>query len=182
MPAASSALARRQAFFAEDVVTGPDGQQGIVMRVPSDVIDEEYEDMYGPEETEDIPEGCSQVCWLGSMEPQVVQDEQLQVVDRAFLHGDIVALAENSTGQSGTVVDVSIDVDIRWCKSGKILRHVNVRELTHICPIKIGHYVVKGQVRACLVAADMPQQCPRKHLPSDSDARLLSPAAVAWAR
>ena len=142
MPAASSVNARRQMFFSEDVVVGTSGQQGIVTRVPSDIIDEEYEDMY--EDAVEIPDGCAQVCWLGSMDPQVVPDEQLQVVDRCFLHGDIVALAEDSTGQSGTVAKINVSVDVRWCKTGRLLRHVNVHDLSRICPIKIGSYVVKG--------------------------------------
>ena len=64
--------------------------------------------------------------------------DALHVVDRCFLHGDIVGRAGDPAGQTGTVVNVSISADVRWCKSGQTAAGVDARDLTHICPIKIG--------------------------------------------
>lgn len=38
--------------------------------------------------------------------------DDVEVVDRGFLHGDYVATASDSTGQLGVVVDVNISVDL----------------------------------------------------------------------
>jgi hypothetical protein len=47
-----------------------------------------------------LPEGHARVCWLGKEEIDTDSPfGELQVVDRAFLHGDIVAKASNPLGQ-----------------------------------------------------------------------------------
>lgn len=47
-----------------------------------------------------LPEGHARVCWLGKEEIDTDSPfGELEVVDRAFLHGDIVAKAANPLGQ-----------------------------------------------------------------------------------
>jgi ubiquitin-conjugating enzyme E2 O len=145
--------------FMDDVVTSADGSRvGILERVASDPDD--IPDAGHPEyeAAPELPDGCVQVRWLGAMmgdaESEVMPAESLVVTDRCFLHGDVVQDAADPTSQTGTVIHVHITVDVKWCKSGQRASSVDVRDLAHICPVKIGSYVVKGtwlgRVEECL--------------------------------
>ena len=74
-------------------------------------------------------------------------------MDRCFLYGDVVAPIANPTGQNGTVTDVTISADVQWLKSGHAAT-LSTKSLQHICPIKLGSFVVNGawlgRVEECL--------------------------------
>jgi hypothetical protein len=137
-------------LFGEDVIVDTTGRIGIVTRVANELIDELDEPQYD----EPVPDGTAQVCYLDSEEPVVLPADALSVVDRCFLHGDIVGRTADPAGQTGTVVNVNIEVDVRWPKTGQTATGVNVKQLRHIAPIKIGSFVVKGKwlgrVEECL--------------------------------
>ncbi|XP_043713110.1 probable ubiquitin-conjugating enzyme E2 23 isoform X2 [Telopea speciosissima] len=65
------------------------------------------------------------------------------VVDRGFLHGDIVAAALNPTGQVGVVVDVNLSVDL-LAADGSIIKDVSSRDLKRVREFSVGDYVVLG--------------------------------------
>lgn len=67
----------------------------------------------------------------------------LRVIDRSFLHGDIVAYASEPTGQVGVVEDVSIKVDL-LVHDGNIVKDVCCKYLRRIAEFTIGDYVVFG--------------------------------------
>lgn len=82
------------------------------------------------------------VLWMDDTEPiQHVND--IQVVDRGFLHGDYVASASDPTGQVGVVLDVNISVDLQ-VPDGSIIKDVSSRELKRVREFAIGDYVVLG--------------------------------------
>ena len=66
---------------------------------------------------------------------------ELRVLDRAFLHGDIVARASDALGQTGNVTAVNVDVDLRF-EDGTKVRHVSTKRLTHVRNFRPGHYAV----------------------------------------
>ncbi len=55
---------------------------------------------------------------------------RIRVVDRGFVHGDVVASAEDPTGQTGTVTDVILSVDLKMVKSGQKIPNVSPLYLT----------------------------------------------------
>jgi len=55
----------------------------------------------------------------------------LQVVDRAFMHGDVVALASDPLGQTGTVINVDMSVDLEIFNK-EILRDIDSRQLRRV--------------------------------------------------
>ncbi|XP_042480738.1 probable ubiquitin-conjugating enzyme E2 23 [Macadamia integrifolia] len=65
------------------------------------------------------------------------------VVDRGFLHGDIVAAASNPTGQVGVVVDINLSVDL-LAADGSIIKDVSSRDLKRVREFSVGDYVVLG--------------------------------------
>ena len=46
--------------------------------------------------------------------------EELVIVDRSFLHGDVALISGSQNHQSGTVIDVRLLVDLKFLKSGMI--------------------------------------------------------------
>lgn len=128
-------------LFGEDVICDADGRIGIVTRAANELLD----DMDDGSDEAPVPDGSAEVCWLESEEPVVLPVDALRVVDRCFLHGDIVGRSADPAGQTGTVVNVSIEVDVRWVRSGQTAAGIDVKQLRHIAPIKIGSFVVKGK-------------------------------------
>jgi len=66
-----------------------------------------------------------------------------RVVDRAFLHGDLVSRASDALGAQGAVVAVHLDLDLRF-SDNTLVRGVNAREVQHVRRFRPGHYVVYG--------------------------------------
>lgn len=87
-----------------------------------------------------LPDDHAKVCWLGSGERvETEPNAELRVLDRAFLHGDVVARASDALGQTGNVTAVNVDVDLRF-QDGTTVRHVSTKRLTHGRNFRPGHY------------------------------------------
>ncbi|XP_043708711.1 probable ubiquitin-conjugating enzyme E2 23 [Telopea speciosissima] len=67
----------------------------------------------------------------------------ITVVDRGVLYGDVVAAASDPTGQVGVVVDVNISVDL-LAADGSIIKDVSSRDLKRVREFSVGDYVVLG--------------------------------------
>ncbi|KAG0614322.1 hypothetical protein M758_6G168100 [Ceratodon purpureus] len=134
-------------LFQEDVVVSlaNPGRIGMVTRVggdsdsDSDSSDEEDED---GEHDRALEEGSARIVWIDSHE-SVEKVTDIKVVDRAFMHGDVVALASDPLGQTGTVVDVDMAVDLEL--SGKeTVRGVDSRVLRRVRGLAPGDNVIHG--------------------------------------
>lgn len=51
---------------------------------------------------------------------QKVHYKKIKAIDRGFVHGDIVASASDPNGQTCTVVDVVLTVDLQLVKTGRL--------------------------------------------------------------
>ena len=51
---------------------------------------------------------------------EIEPNADLRVLDRAFLHGDIVARASDALGQQGVVVAVHVDVDLQFADRTRV--------------------------------------------------------------
>ncbi|KAH7690018.1 ubiquitin-conjugating enzyme E2 O protein [Dioscorea alata] len=95
-----------------------------------------------PEETDSLPDGQVRVIWAdGSETTNDLGD--IELVDRGFLHGDIIASLSDPTGQLGLVVDVNISVDLQ-AVNGDMIKGVPSRDLKRIREFYVGDYVVSG--------------------------------------
>ena len=57
-----------------------------------------------------VPEDHSEVSWLGGTERvEIEPNADLRVVDRAFLHGDVVARADDALGAQGVAAGRALD-------------------------------------------------------------------------
>ncbi|KAJ8765002.1 hypothetical protein K2173_010474 [Erythroxylum novogranatense] len=92
--------------------------------------------------TEKLQTDQVRVLWMDETEPiQHVND--IEVVDRSFLHGDYVASVSDPTGQIGVVRDVNISVDL-LAPDGSIIQDVSSRDLIRVREFAVGDYVVLG--------------------------------------
>ena len=74
-----------------------------------DYDDEDDED----QESRAVPEGCARVQWLAQYEPRLESSDALEVMDRPFVVGDVVARKDDPTGALGAVVTVTLKADVR---------------------------------------------------------------------
>ena len=74
---------------------------------------------------------------------EIEPNAELRVVDRAFLHGDVVARAADALGAQGVVSAVHLDLDLRFA-DGSLVRGVNARRVAHVREFRPGHYVAYG--------------------------------------
>jgi len=126
-------------LFQEDVVqslSNP-GRIGMVTRVGGDSSDSESSDSEDDDEEDGVhdrtlAEGCARIVWIDSPQESVENVSDLQVVDRAFLHGDIVAMASDPLGQTGTVIDVDMSVDLE-ISNKEIVKDIDSRLLRRVC-------------------------------------------------
>jgi ubiquitin-conjugating enzyme E2 O len=89
-----------------------------------------------------LPDNKVRVFWIdGSEKTEDIDD--VVVVDRSFLHGDLVASASDPTGQMGLVVDVNLVVDLQGA-SGDMIKGVSSKDLRRIREFNVGDYVVSG--------------------------------------
>eukprot|EP00456_Euglypha_rotunda_P043795 TRINITY_DN34373_c0_g2_i2.p1 TRINITY_DN34373_c0_g2~~TRINITY_DN34373_c0_g2_i2.p1 ORF type:complete len:145 (-),score=36.39 TRINITY_DN34373_c0_g2_i2:11-445(-) len=99
-------------IFEDDVVVrkGSENQGdmdvGLVAKVGWDSDNDEEE------EEEDEDSKCAHIRWLDLAET-LEEAEDLSVIDRSFLHGDVVVEANKPEGQIGTVVGVNLLVDVK---------------------------------------------------------------------
>ncbi|KAG2595949.1 hypothetical protein PVAP13_5KG119700 [Panicum virgatum] len=89
-----------------------------------------------------LPDNKVRVLWIdGSEKTEDIDD--VVVVDRSFLHGDLVASASDPTGQMGLVVDVNLVVDVQ-AANGSLIKGVSSKDLRRIREFNVGDYVVSG--------------------------------------
>ncbi|KAF0918395.1 hypothetical protein E2562_023552 [Oryza meyeriana var. granulata] len=89
-----------------------------------------------------LPDNKVRVLWIDGAE-KTEDIDSVVVVDRSFLHGDIVASALDPTGQMGLVADVSLLVDLQG-PHGEIIKGVSSKDLRRIREFNVGDYVVSG--------------------------------------
>ncbi|KAJ6821877.1 putative ubiquitin-conjugating enzyme E2 23 [Iris pallida] len=96
----------------------------------------------GDEDNDSLQDGQVRIMWTdGSKTTDKVSD--ITVVDRSFVHGDIVASVSDPTGQLGLVVDVKITVDL-LASNGELIKHISSKDLKCIREFSKGDYVVRG--------------------------------------
>ena len=140
--------------YSEDVVTYADPRDeaeaasthygtcvGLVSRVAGDDPDEDDEDWEDDDEAP-VPDDHAEVCWLHADGTRVetTPNAKLRVLDRAFIHGDVVARAANALGIQGVVVGVNVDADLQFADGSRHLG-VSTRRLTQVRHFRPGHYV-----------------------------------------
>lgn len=96
----------------------------------------------GIDKNDALEDGQVRVVWLDHSET-IHNLSDVTVVDRAFLHGDIIASVTDPTGQVGIVVDVNISVDL-LAADGKVIKGVSSKHLQRIRDFTVGDYVVYG--------------------------------------
>lgn len=142
--------------YSEDVVTYADPRDeaeaasieygtcvGLVSRVAGDE-DEDEDDWEGEDDDESpVPDDHAEVCWLQADGTRVetTPNAKLRVLDRAFIHGDVVARAANALGIQGVVVGVNVDADLQFADGSRTFG-VSTRRLTQVRHFRPGHYVV----------------------------------------
>uniref|UniRef100_A0A0D9UWA6 E2 ubiquitin-conjugating enzyme n=1 Tax=Leersia perrieri TaxID=77586 RepID=A0A0D9UWA6_9ORYZ len=89
-----------------------------------------------------LPDNKVRVLWIDGVE-KTEDIDSVVVMDRSFLHGDIVASASDPTGQMGLVADVSLVVDLQG-PHGEIIKCVSSKDLRRIREFNVGDYVVSG--------------------------------------
>ncbi|KAH9291898.1 hypothetical protein KI387_042915 [Taxus chinensis] len=115
----------------------------MVMEIASYLdLESSSSDSEDQDESESIFEGHARVIWT-SLAETIEKIDDILVVDRAFLHGDIVASVSDPSGQTGTVVNVDLTVDLK-AHSGEIIRNVDSKQLVRVCAFAVGDYVVFG--------------------------------------
>ncbi|OIW06791.1 hypothetical protein TanjilG_11516 [Lupinus angustifolius] len=82
------------------------------------------------------------VLWINESE-STQNFNEVEVLDRGFLHGDFVAAASDPTGQVGVVVDVNMSVDL-LASDGSIIKDISSKNLQRIRDFTVGDYVVLG--------------------------------------
>lgn len=125
----------RVQLIREDLVQRlSDPQQiGLVARVAGDLMESNTSNSEEDDEQEDryIQEGCAQIVWLHSKE-SIENVTDVRVIDRAFLHGDVVAAVSNPLGQTGTVVDIELSVDVELPTNIEIVENIDSRRLRRV--------------------------------------------------
>ncbi|KAJ7538473.1 hypothetical protein O6H91_11G049400 [Diphasiastrum complanatum] len=138
-------------LFREDVVESVAHSSliGMVSKVGGDSSDSssssssDGEEEDGDDESEEVCEGCARVCWINADETtEKISD--IRVLDRAFLHGDVVASASDPLGQTGTVVNVDLLVDLEF-PNGEVVTKVSSRKLRRVRAFMPGDYVIHNQ-------------------------------------
>ncbi|KAG8046185.1 hypothetical protein GUJ93_ZPchr0008g14150 [Zizania palustris] len=89
-----------------------------------------------------LPDNKVRVLWIDGAEKTEDIDSVI-VIDRSFLHGDIVASASDPTGQMGLVADVNLVVDLQG-PHGEMIKGVSSKDLRRIREFNVGDYVVSG--------------------------------------
>lgn len=135
-------------LYREDVVQSiaQPGVLGLVAKVAgdsdSDSSDSEDEENKGDDD-EALSQGSARICWANSEESSH-KIEDIQVVDRSFLHGDIVARVSSPMGQTGMVTNVDLKVDLQL-PNGEIISNVDSRTIRRVRAFMVGEYVISEQ-------------------------------------
>ncbi|KAL3621626.1 putative ubiquitin-conjugating enzyme E2 23 [Castilleja foliolosa] len=85
------------------------------------------------------------VCWMNGSKTTACTESinDVQVVDRPYLHGVYVSSASDPTGQVGVVVDVSLCVDL-LSHDDSVIADIPSKELKRVKDFIVGDYVVLG--------------------------------------
>ncbi|KAJ1468195.1 hypothetical protein T484DRAFT_1856181 [Baffinella frigidus] len=100
-----------------------------------------------------LAEGQARVRWFSRAasgklvqgSPVIESTKNLELVERAMLHHDIVAHRDDPLGQSGFVSSVAVECSVRFTLSGKVINGVNARSLRPLHPLRPGVYAVHGK-------------------------------------
>lgn len=115
----------------------------------NDENDDDDRDEDEDEEDEDrLPPNYVRVAWPDRVEEELSAD-RLRVIDRSFLHGDVVVRRSDPEGQIGTVVDVQVLADCHWegvngGPDALNLTRLDTKHLEPAHPFLVGRYVTKG--------------------------------------
>ncbi|XP_057848632.2 probable ubiquitin-conjugating enzyme E2 23, partial [Cryptomeria japonica] len=128
--------------YRSDVVQSrsEEGVFGMVTRVAGDSDSSDY-DNEEEDDVESISGDHARVVWSNLVET-TEKLEDLIVVDRSFMHGDIVASISDPKGQTGTVVSIDLFVDLKM-PSGEIKIDVPSRKLKRIKAFTEEDYVLR---------------------------------------
>lgn len=133
---------KSEVIFSDDVVVKSSNKSviGYVSRVAgeSDSEDDDDDELDGQ-----VEDGHARVRWLNFPSETTEKLTSLLVVDRALLHGNIVAKANDPLGQTGMVISVDVKADLQH-PSGKKMLGVDTKILRQPRDIIYGRYVVKG--------------------------------------
>ncbi|KAL5706417.1 (E3-independent) E2 ubiquitin-conjugating enzyme [Ranunculus cassubicifolius] len=123
----------------DDDDSGDDGDEDHQDGEVNDNVDKinDYGEKNDPLSTDQV-----RVVWMDHSET-TQNASDVTVIDRAFMHGDIVAAASDPTGQVGVVEDVSISVDL-LSFNGTVVKDICSRHLKRIREFSVGDYVVLG--------------------------------------
>eukprot|EP01018_Ginkgo_biloba_P023413 Gb_01294 [translate_table: standard] len=133
-------------LYRQDLVqsAAQKGMVGMVTKVAGDSdSDSSSSDSEDQDETESIFEGHARIIWT-SLTETIEKIDDILVVDRGFLHGDIVASVSDPSGQTGTVVNVDLILDLKTL-GGETIRNVNSKKLLRVSGFAVGDYVIHGQ-------------------------------------
>lgn len=146
-----------QSFFSEDIVyiKSQDDKKGVIERVGwEESSDEESESESESEEEEDEEDEEEEsekdklekdevlITWSDGTETKE-KISNLQLVDRSFLHGDVVSL--KTERKMGTIIDVHQNVDIQKVISGEVIQNISSKKLQKFHPFSMNSYVVQGK-------------------------------------
>ncbi|KAI5067889.1 hypothetical protein GOP47_0016234 [Adiantum capillus-veneris] len=135
-------------LYREDVVQGVSqpGVLGLVAKVAgdsdSDSSESENEEDKGADD-ETLSQGFARICWANS-EESTHKIEDIKVVDRSFMHGDIVAKVSSPMGQTGMVTNVDLKVDLQL-PTGDVITRVDSKTIRRVRPFVLGDYVIYDQ-------------------------------------
>lgn len=134
-------------LYREDVVqsVAQPGVLGLVAKVAgdsdSDSSDSEDEENKGDDDA--LSQGSARVCWANS-EESTHKIEDIHVVDRSFLHGDIVARVSAPMEQTGMVTNVDLRVDLQL-PNGEVISNVDSKTIKRVHTFTVGEYVISEQ-------------------------------------
>eukprot|EP00250_Pteridium_aquilinum_P005995 c15992_g1_i1 orf=385-3885(-) len=135
-------------LYREDVVQGisQPGVLGLVARVAgdsdSDSSDSDDEEEKGADD-DTLSQGFARICWANA-EESTHKIEDIRVVDRSFMHGDIVARVSLPMGQTGVVTNVDLKVDLQL-PNGDTITDVDSRTIRRVRSFVVGDYVIHEQ-------------------------------------
>ena len=125
-------------MFTDDVVQSCEDEQlmGIVEYVGGQSDDDD------DEEREPLPPGKAAVTWYPlNKQPKTEDVQNLRVIDRGFLHHDIVARKSDPFGENGYISKVKLICDVRCLHTGKVYKGIDSSKLRPVQPLRINTYV-----------------------------------------
>ncbi|KAH7283755.1 hypothetical protein KP509_34G022600 [Ceratopteris richardii] len=135
-------------LYREDVVqsVSKTGILGLVAKIAgdsdSDSSDSEDE-QYKEADDDTLSQGCARICWANSEESTHKIDD-IKVVDRSFMHGDVVAKVSVPMGQTGIVTSVDLKIDLQL-PNGEIISGVDSKTISRVRSFVVGDYVIHDQ-------------------------------------